>query len=324
MLHSTDNCPICGQVFSESDDVVYCPECGAPHHRACWQQNGACAHAAEHADGYVWHSAAPDAPQTQTHAQRETVRCPRCGEELAADTLVCPECGQRLGETFGGRRYDFNADFFLRGVDADPDADLGGVSVREAAMFTQYRAGSYVRKFERLQTKKIGWNWAAFLLSPFWFFYRKIYKAGALFMGIMCVLAVFMAIPMSDVRDAALDTLTEYITMDETTTPDQIMHAIAALGDAQKQQIQTAVLRYSRWMLAYIGVLFLPNFAAGAAADRIYKKKTVRDVQSMRDFAQNEQTFRLLALRRGGVSILSVLASYMAVELILQGIFYFL
>ncbi|MBQ7545409.1 MAG: DUF2628 domain-containing protein [Clostridia bacterium] len=327
MLHANDVCPVCGQVFSENDDVVYCPDCGAPHHRACWQQNGGCAHAAAHESGFVWRSVS-DSGNAHNDAdadpEQDSIRCPRCGEELSADTLVCPECGQRLGEVPVGGRFDFNADFFMRGVEGEPDEDLDGMTVREAAMFTQYRAGAYVRKFRKLQNKKVGWNWAAFLFSPFWFFYRKHYKAGALFMGIMLVIAVFMAIPMSNVRESLTQTVTQYVEIDEQTTPDQIMQAIVALNENQKQQIQSAVLRYSKWMLLYFGALFLPNIAAGMTADLSYKKKIVRDVQSMRDFAKNEQTFRMLILRRGGVSILGVMASYLAAEMILQGIFYYL
>ena len=31
-------CPVCGKSFQESDDIVVCPQCGAPHHRECWKQ----------------------------------------------------------------------------------------------------------------------------------------------------------------------------------------------------------------------------------------------------------------------------------------------
>ena len=322
MLHLNDLCPVCGQTFTESDDIVFCPDCGTPHHRACWNQHGACAHADKHDSGYVWQSAAPPVEES-AHAQ-ETIRCPRCGETCAANTLVCPECGQRMGEIPGGGRYDYNADFFMRGVEADAGEDLGDVTVREASMLVQYRAGVYVRKFDRLKSKKFGWNWAAFFFSPFWFFYRKIYKAGALFMGVMLALSVFMAIPLSKVQDETMSAITEFISIDETTTPEEIMAALAALQEPQKQKVQAAVLRYSKWMLLYFAVLFVPNFAAAAAADAIYKKKIVRGVQSMRAFSQNEQTFRLLALRRGGVSVLGILCSFMLANLFFNAIFLYL
>ena len=35
-------CPVCGKPFTSDDDIVVCPECGAPYHRACYQQAGHC------------------------------------------------------------------------------------------------------------------------------------------------------------------------------------------------------------------------------------------------------------------------------------------
>ena len=315
MTFEHDVCPICAQPFVPSDDVVVCPDCGTPHHRACWMQHGGCAYSDKHADGFVWQSAAPEPTVAE---QAAFTRCPRCGEECAPDALICPECGKKLGvET--DSRFDYNDDFFLRGVDADPADDLDGFSVREAAMFVQYRVNDYVRKFGRIKNgRKVGWNWAAFFFSPFWFFYRKIRKAGALFMGILLVLAVFLAIPLQKVQQQSLSTLTEYVTIDETTTADEIVSAITALDKTQQQKVQAAVLRYSRAILLYVGALFIPNFAAAIVADSLYKKKIAQDVQSMREFAKNAQTFRMLLLQRGGVSVLGLIGSYMVVNLILN------
>ena len=317
MTYEYDVCPICEQPFAPSDDVVVCPDCGTPHHRACWMQHGVCAHADRHESDFVWQSAAPQQPQQQPEPATFT-RCPRCGEECAPDALVCPECGKQLGVAADGR-FDYNDDFFLRGVDADPADDLDGFTVREAAMFVQYRVGDYVRKFGRIRAgKKAGWNWAAFFFSPFWFFYRKIRRAGALFMGVLLLIAVFLAIPLQKVQQQTLSTVQEYVTIDEETTAEQILSAISALDKPQQQEVQNAVLRYSRAILLYLGALFLPNFAAAIVADSVYKKKIAQDVQSLREFAKNAQTFRMLALRRGGVSVLGLLLSYMVVNLFLN------
>ena len=35
-------CPVCNNNFTEEDDVVVCPECGTPHHRECFKNNGGC------------------------------------------------------------------------------------------------------------------------------------------------------------------------------------------------------------------------------------------------------------------------------------------
>ena len=312
MTFEHDVCPVCGQQFSPSDDVVVCPDCGTPHHRACWMRGG-CAHAAEHGSGFVWQGAAPE--PAADDASGTSIRCPRCGEECAPDALVCPECGKRLGvET--NSRFDFNDDYFLRDVDADPDTDLDGFTVREAAVFVQYRAKDYVRKFGRIRDgSKISWNWAAFFFAPYWFFYRKIRKAGALFLGILLIIAVFSAIPLQKVQQQAYATLESCVTIDENTTADQLLSAIAALEKTQQQKVYAAMMRYSRALLIYFAALFLPNFAAAVVADALYKKKIARDVQSLREFSKNAQTFRMLALRRGGVSLFGLFGSYMLVNL---------
>ena len=49
------SCPVCKQEFKEGDDIVVCPVCGAPHHRACYHQLGHCALEQElHEQGRSW------------------------------------------------------------------------------------------------------------------------------------------------------------------------------------------------------------------------------------------------------------------------------
>ena len=35
-------CPVGGKPFTKDDDIVVCPVCGAPYHRACYQEAGHC------------------------------------------------------------------------------------------------------------------------------------------------------------------------------------------------------------------------------------------------------------------------------------------
>ena len=34
------SCAVCNAYLFEEDDVVYCPVCGAPHHRECYNSIG--------------------------------------------------------------------------------------------------------------------------------------------------------------------------------------------------------------------------------------------------------------------------------------------
>ena len=42
-------CEGCGKPLTLQDDIVVCPDCGAPYHRDCYEKLGRCIHAPAHA-----------------------------------------------------------------------------------------------------------------------------------------------------------------------------------------------------------------------------------------------------------------------------------
>lgn len=52
IFHNNERCPVCDKLFNESDDIVICPHCATPHHRACYNQLGHCANKDKHRDGF--------------------------------------------------------------------------------------------------------------------------------------------------------------------------------------------------------------------------------------------------------------------------------
>ena len=44
-------CASCHKVLKEGDDIVICPECGAPYHRECYAAEGRCVFSAKHGNG---------------------------------------------------------------------------------------------------------------------------------------------------------------------------------------------------------------------------------------------------------------------------------
>ena len=87
-IHTGEKCIVCGQVFTDADDVVVCPECGTPYHRACWQKNGACINLPLHESGKSWE---PTKPREET---RNTRICPDCGTGNPEDATHCSHCGK--------------------------------------------------------------------------------------------------------------------------------------------------------------------------------------------------------------------------------------
>lgn len=62
-------CPVCRSPFGENDDIVVCPDCGTPHHRACYIRLGECALSQHHESGFEWNGRLPD---EQTEPQQNT------------------------------------------------------------------------------------------------------------------------------------------------------------------------------------------------------------------------------------------------------------
>ncbi len=86
-------CPICCTGFSDDDTVVLCPNCGMPHHKDCWTENGGCSTygcgSAKHEE--IHSSAAEDSDAME--------KCPYCGAPHPKTDLVCSSCGKILNET---------------------------------------------------------------------------------------------------------------------------------------------------------------------------------------------------------------------------------
>lgn len=121
-------CPVCKQKFKENDDIVACPECGAPHHRECWKQEGHCHFAADHGTPRQWKrpeessysapdfTAAPGSSSVQgsSNAQHPEINgsvkyCTRCGQQNPEYAEFCSRCGQKLTTVDWSSRSDNQA-----------------------------------------------------------------------------------------------------------------------------------------------------------------------------------------------------------------------
>lgn len=80
-------CEGCGKPLTLQDDIVVCPDCGAPYHRDCYEKLGRCIHAPAHAAGYEWKF---------PYQESELCTCPACGERTLRSESVCRSCGAAL------------------------------------------------------------------------------------------------------------------------------------------------------------------------------------------------------------------------------------
>ena len=225
MRYENASCAACGNTFTAADDVVVCPVCGAPHHRACWMKDGRCAMTEKHAEGFAWQFPAelqPKPEKTDIKQQdsenrpqlsngEKIVPCPRCGSSNYENDTYCLRCGARLDgsdaaryteEEAGGRiRYqpehmnELRSSFEQYGG-ISPEAPVDGIPCAEYADYVGgSRPGKIIRKVSTMDRygKRFSWLWSAFFFGPCWYFWRRMKKEGAMF----SLLALFFAIALT-------------------------------------------------------------------------------------------------------------------------------
>ena len=224
--YTGNHCPVCEQAFTDEDDIVVCPDCGTPYHRACWQKVGVCMHKSEHAAGFEWQpEVGPDAdkaaheatcPNCGTHNTPGAVRCAHCGCPLpkAPDPITAKTDDEKSVPIYARDPSAVNnsrtapephIDTFGTGEDGGiyrreigPEDPIDGIKAKDWAAYVGRSPMYYLMQFFRMsETKqKVTLSLSAFLFGPAYLFYRKMWKQGLLATLVMVVLSIpgFMSI----------------------------------------------------------------------------------------------------------------------------------
>ncbi|MBQ7289115.1 MAG: DUF2628 domain-containing protein [Clostridia bacterium] len=260
-------CPVCnGYLFEDADDIVVCPICGAPHHRACYQSLGHCGVEALHGTEQQY-DRAQNAKAKAEHTEKQGLHCPSCGRSLSEEMLFCPHCGKMRGEPAQtADKYPF----FVHRADplggVHPATDLGeGVTAKQAAEFIKVNTMRYIPKFA--SDAKASWNWLAFLLPHSFFFFRKMYRLGFLVSAIYLA-AIILGLPMQ----AEILRLSDALPMNATFS--DILTATMQNG--------ISVSSSALWLsLASSLLILLLRILCGAFADRWYKNHVIHSVKKL-------------------------------------------
>lgn len=188
-FYEGQSCPVCHTYFGEQDDIVTCPECGAPHHRACWQKEGHCHFAADHGTDRQW------AKEKEEPVIPKRI-CPTCGKENPEFAEVCSHCGQDFdAEDWGSTDSETQQRPPVGQYTPPPQGDyvsfrtsvqdpyggvsrnerIGEFSVDEIVQVIGPNSAYYLPRFLSMTHggSKISWNWMAFFLPYNWLLYRK-------------------------------------------------------------------------------------------------------------------------------------------------------
>jgi Protein of unknown function (DUF2628). len=348
--YTGSKCPVCGRAFAAHDDIVVCPECGAPYHRACYVEAGKCVFADKHGAHYTW---AP--PQAETdgdaHNDEHVRHCPRCGCPNSEHALFCQHCGMSLSANQQGP-YGFpqNGEVPPYGTPGDPnqpngfptggipDAQIpfifdpmGGVNPNEPidgipagdlAKLVQNNTQYYLPTF--MNQRKFGhnrFNFSAFLFSGGWMLYRKQYRLGTIITSVM----------------AALYLLSMYVTVTFTSPLySSLMQQAGIASDSfsptYAQLLQMSELLYQQtwdkiiWFClpTFISIIqFVIMLITGFNGNKWYLKHCVKKVEKIRQETQTTAENAIRLQEEGGVNTalaICLLICYMIISVYIPNI----
>lgn len=302
------SCSVCGAYLFPEDDVVYCPDCGAPHHRDCYNSIGHCGLEEFHGTEQEYDKVREKKRQEQENHKKEYandnvpprfkdgVLCQGCGNTYPSIMQRCPRCGSFNPQTARPTNpMPFPMFDLLGGI--PKDMDLGeGVTADEAKQFVVSNTPRYIPKFASMKMgTKVSWNWLAFLLPSAWYMSRKMYAKGIISIVLLVAFSL-LSIP-----------LLSSVVLPEPSSVGGIY--------ASQNQMLNAILNAGtpQLVLAIIGAVLEIIFKifTGMFADLHYRNHTISSVSYIKEHSENlAEDMR----KKGGVSFLGLIIGFFAVQ----------
>ena len=283
MEYHSATCSFCHKPFAEGDDIVVCPECGAPYHRDCYAEAGGCVFQAKHGTGFSF--------QAPEEAAPANVRCAVCGAENAPDSIFCNHCGHALSQEAPPRAAEPQSQgpAYTRAPAGPPQseqefiaqlnlkAEYDGFSAEAWTSYIGRSAPYYLYQFSRMDEshRKTSVCWSAFLFAPMYFFFRKMWSWGLLAL----VTSVLFSLPT-------------------------LMLSFQEMGFAVPMMLSAGTMQTLYWVCLVLQ--WGSNILFALYAFYLFRRHAVHRLQAMREGAGDEAAFQEIVARKGGPSVLGV------------------
>ena len=283
-------CDGCGRTFEKNDDIVVCPVCGTPQHRECWEKAEGCINKDKHAEGFEWKM-----PETK----KAKLMPP--SEKAKSETEPTPS--MVFDENIGRDVPDFNyivesrVQSLAPGISEEQRKEqLCGHNLSDVIAFIGNNASSYVNKFRKKEhARKNTFNFGAFFFCPIWFFFRRLYKEGIIYLALTLCLTMLMAGPSES-----------YMTL-----IDSIMASgIENITEAQYNELMTA----SAPILIYGILNIVIKLIAGLTGDRMYYRycrDSLTQINELKRTADNTELLHFY-LKKSSTAFLATLIAMTA------------
>lgn len=311
------SCPICKKAFNENDDIVVCPDCGAPYHRSCYSTVGSCVYKDKHGTNEDYFHTHEN--QSNTYSKQGKT-CPRCLNSNPEDALFCNKCGFPFSgnqETapFNSQNVDGIPFIFDPLAGIDPSDKIDGIEISEIAAFTKVNTPYYVTVFKKIhEQKRSRFSFSAFLFSGAWFLYRKMYKLGTIITTLMFLLMLSSTFIEYKYSNPILTNVLKDSGIGSASAINQsnyikLIEQISVLSTADH------ILLYLPFIIGFIS--FIIMLTSGIMANKIYMKYCLNKIKETRNLNLTEVDFKHKISDMGGVNIqvvTFVLVCYIIIE----------
>ena len=343
-MFENSKCEYCGELFAKNDDIVVCPDCGAPYHRACWLEHGTCAHAAQHGSGFRYtrvqqgdlhaeNVQEQETPEDEDFIQKvkeelfggnsEKRVCENCGAPLVDGGEYCPRCAHKQGDPVPRAGQIPLQNSLPEGMAQTID----GEKVADLALLVRNNAPKLLPRMQKVSERKVkvGWSWLSFFFGYLYFFFRKMYKYGIIVILAQALLFHGLNIALGDPITAVNNTISEvYSASVSTDTPSQAEY-IKVLESAAKELIKTGAIQKVYLLLGISWAV--SNIACALLFDYLYLLHCKNTIGRMRKSAEilgemSDSDFRMNLYARGGVSLFGLVLGYFLNMTLSQGVVY--
>ena len=314
------SCPICKKEFTENDDIVVCPDCGAPYHRSCIHTVGGCILEDLHREHKSWEPPKKRAEREDPFFNDPPNRCKNCGTVNPPGSLFCEICGSPLHSPedvssrtpdssgfppFSGRnekqppedylRYGYNP-FTTPFGGLDAEEEIEEVPVKELAIYVKENTHYFLPRFKTIshRQKNLPINWCGFLLGYYYLLYRKLWVAAA----VVFVLSTLLGLPsLLFSLDSVFYSLTNGVSLLETLNLDE--YKLIQLVN----------------FCSFLSILL--RVALGFFTNKMYMSKTLKNIKQIKGtYAGDVTAYHTALAQKGGTSKVAVIVAVCATILV--------
>lgn len=277
MKYKGEKCFYCNEDFNDNDDVVVCPECGTPYHRACYKQIGSCINSQLHESGESWKASEIKADEPEP-------------ETVTFDNESFSDEETKNENNF--LNFDLTKPFF----GLDPDEDFEGAKMNEIFAFVKTNTMYYIPLFKKMKSmgSKISFNLTSFLFPYFYFANRKMWFMALVSVFIMLVLQIpSLLIGLSDnIAYGFLDeSMIQYA--------QSVFHNLLTFIENNHNTIEAFA-----W-LCNIGI-YVFRFAMCLFGNWLYYRFTIKSVNKVKLRCPDPQRRMSIISTMGGTSVLNI------------------